>query len=213
MFERAPDEAHTLAAAHGQAASRQAGRLGLALDDLLAERARRLAPLIAPETLVMACWTRPAILPRDRLERDRKGLRARLKRWLPEAGEAQCPHLALDSLWPRHEALLDSLDAVLAETGIAAGRLDECGTLRTIRRMTNGADSTAPDWRPVAVPGDAPARLTEPPEAGAFPPPAGAPAVDPRAGTGGCRHTSWEGAFTGRWTWCSAPAMRGPSRS
>ena len=170
-FERAPDEAAALAEVHADAARRQAGRLGLALDDLLAERARRLGPLIAPETLVMACWTRPAVLSRDRLERERKGLRARLKHWLPGAGEAQCPHLALDGLWPRHEALLDSLDAVLAETGIAAGRLDECGTLRTIRRMTNGADSTAPNWRPVAVANDAPARLTEPPEAGAFPPP------------------------------------------
>ena len=40
-----------------------------------------------------------------------------------------------------------------------------------MRRMVNGAASTAPDWRPVTAANDAPARLTEPPEAGAFPPP------------------------------------------
>ena len=170
-FERAPDEAHTLAAEHEQAVRRQAGRLGLDLDDLLAERTRRLTPLIAAEILVLACWTRPSVLPRDRLERDRKGLRRKLRDWLPAAGEAQCPHLALEGLWARHEALLDALSAVLAETGIAGRRLSEDEALRLMRRMVNGAASTAPDWRPVTVANDAPARLTEPPEAGAFPPP------------------------------------------
>ena len=170
-FERAPDEAEGLAGAHAEAARRQAGRLGLDLDDLLAERARRLTPLIAAEILVMACWTRPSVLPRDRLERDRRGLRRKLRDWLPAAGEAQCPHLALEGLWARHEALLDALSAVLAETGIAGRRLTGDEALRLMRRMVNGAASTAPDWRPVTVANDAPARLTEPPEAGAFPPP------------------------------------------
>ena len=170
-FERAPDESGGLAGAHAEAARRQAGRLGLDLDDLLAERARRLTPLIAAETLVMACWTRPSVLPRDRLDRDRKGLRRKLRDWLPAAGEAQCPHLALEGLWARHEALLDALAAVLAETGIAGRRLTEDEALRLMRRMVNGAASTAPDWRPVTVANDTSARLTEPPETGAFPPP------------------------------------------
>ena len=171
VFERAPDEAHALAAAHGQAVSRQAGRLGLELDDLLAERARRLGPLIAAETLVLACWTRPAALPRDRLERERKALRKRLRGWLAGAGAAQCPYLALEGLWPRHEALLDAVSAALAETGIVGGRLSDEEALRTVRRMVNGTASTAADWRPVTVANDAPPRLTEPAEAGAFPPP------------------------------------------
>ena len=171
VFERAPDEAGGLAGALAGAARRQAVRLGLDLEDLLNERSDRLAPLIAPETLVMACWTRPSVLPRERLAHGRKGLRKRLRHWLPEAGEAQCPHLALDGLWPRHEALLDSIDAVLAETGIASRRLDEREALRTVRRLTNGSASTAENWQPVTAANDAPARLTEPPEAGAFPPP------------------------------------------
>ena len=171
VFERAPDEAKGLAEAHAGAARRQARRIGLDLDDLLAERARRLTPLIAAETLVLACWTRPSVLPRDRLERDRKGLRRKLRDWLPAAGEAQCPHLALEGLWARHEALLDALSAVLAETGIEGRGLAEEAALRLMRRMVNGAASTAPDWRPVTVANDAPVRLTEPPEAGAFPPP------------------------------------------
>ena len=171
VLERAQDEAAGLAQCHAEACRSQAARLGLDLDDLLAERARRLAPLMAAETLVVACWTRPSVLPRERLERERKALRKRLRDWLPAAGAAQCPHLALDGLWPRHEALLDTLEAVLAEAGIVAGRLGEDGALRTVRRMTNGAASTAPGWRPATAENDVPARLTEPPEAGAFPPP------------------------------------------
>ena len=170
-FERAPDEAREMADAHAEACRRQGARLGLDLDDLLAERARRLAPLMAAETLVLACWTRPSVLPKDRLARESRALRRRLRDWLPEAGEAQCPHLALEGLRPRHEALLDTVEAVLAEAGIDAAKLGEDDALRAIRRMTNGAASTAPDWRPVTVANDAPARLTEPPEAGAFPPP------------------------------------------
>ena len=171
VFERAPDDAAGLAEAHADAARRQARRLGLDLDDLLAERARRLGPLIAAETLVMACWTRPAVLPGDRLARERKALRKRLRVWLAEAGAAQCPHLALEGLWPRHEALLDAVSAALAETGLVAERLSEDESLRTVRRMANGCESTVPDWRPVTAANDAPPRLTEPPEAGAFPPP------------------------------------------
>ena len=171
VFERAPDEAGPLAEAHAGAARRQGERLGLELDDLLAERARRLGPLMAAETLVLACWTRPSVLPRDNLERDRRRLRKRLRDWLPGTGAAQCPHVALEGLWARHEALLDTVCAVLAETGIVGVRLTQDDALRLVRRMVNGTDSTAPGWRPVTVANDAPARLTEPPEAGAFPPP------------------------------------------
>ena len=189
VFERAPDEAEGLADAHAEAARRQAGRLGLDLDDLLAERARRLTPLIAAETLVITCWTRPSVLPREGLERSRKALRRKLRDWLPAAGEAQCPHLALEGLWARHEALLDAVCGVLAETGIEGRRLPEEAALRLMRRMVNGAASTAQDWRPVTVANDAPARLTEPPEAGAFPPPL-APQLlvrDPQRSGGGVR--------------------------
>ena len=189
VFERAPDLAGDLAGTHAEAARRQARRLRLDVDDLLTERARRLGSLIAAETLVIACWTRSSVLPRDRLERDRRGLRRKLKDWLPQAGEAQCPHLALEGLWARHEALLDALAAVLAETGIVGRRLTEEAALRLMRRMVNGAASTAPDWRPVTAANDAPARLTEPPEAGAFPPPL-APQLlvrEPERSNGGIR--------------------------
>ena len=77
----------------------------------------------------------------------------------------------LDGLESRHRALLDTLGALFDEAGIVAERLDDEAALRTMRMLLNGSDTTAADWRPVTAVNDAPARATEPPETGAFPPP------------------------------------------
>ena len=171
MLERAPDEAGAQVERVCARTGRQAVRLGLGLRDVLDERSRRLAPLLAAETTVLACWTRPACLTAAEARRGRKRLRARLKDWLPEPGESQCPLAVLDGLEARHRALTDSLAALFGETGIVAERLGDEEALRTVRVLVNGSDTTAPDWRPVTVCNDALPRVTEPPEAGAFPPP------------------------------------------
>ena len=171
VFERAPDQAQRLVAAAGGRTRRQCERLGLALGDVIAERGRRLAPLMAAETFVIAAWTRPSVLAPDQLKRDRKRLRQRLRQWLPDCSASQCPYLAPDGLAPRHEAFLDTLSALFAEAGIMAEPLGGDAAPATLRRILNGADTAAPGWRPVTVANDAPARLTAPPEDGAFPPP------------------------------------------
>ena len=189
VFERAPDEAARLVAAAGGQTLRQCERIGLALGDVIAERGRRLAPLMAAESFVIAAWTRPAVLPPDQLKRDSKQLRRRLRQWLPDADSSQCPYLAPDGLPPRHEAFLDTLAALFAEAGIMAEVLGDASACATLRRLLNGSDSTAPDWRPVTVANDAPARLTAPPEDGAFPPPLGPQLLirDPERTGGGIR--------------------------
>ena len=171
VLERAPDEAGAQVERVRVRTGNQAVRLGLDLGDVLDERSRWLSTLLAAETMVLACWTRPACLTAAEARRGRKGLRARLKDWLPEPGESQCPLAVLDGLEARHRALTDALAALFGETGMVAERLDDEEALRAMRVLVNGSDTTAPDWRPVTVVNDAPARVTEPPEAGAFPPP------------------------------------------
>ena len=189
VFERAPDEAARLVAAAGGQTLRQCERLGLALGDVIAERGRRLAPLMAAESFVVAAWTRPSVLAPDQVKRDRKRLGRRLRQWLPDADSSQCPYLAPDGLPPRHEAFLDTLAALFAEAGIMAALLGSDAACATLRRSLNGSDSSAPDWRPVTVANDAPARLTAPPEDGAFPPPLGPQLLirDPERTGGGIR--------------------------
>ena len=138
MLERAPDEAGAQVERVCARTGRQAVRLGLGLRDVLDERSRRLAPLLAAETMVLACWTRPACLTAAEARRGRKRLRARLKDWLPEPGESQCPLAVLDGLEARHRALTDSLAALFGETGIVAERLGDEEALRTVRVLVNG---------------------------------------------------------------------------
>ena len=183
VFERAPDEAARLVAAAGEQTLRQCERLGLSLGDVIAERGCRLAPLMAAESFVVAAWTRPSVLAPDQLKRDRKRLRRRLRQWLPDADSSQCPYLAPDGLPPRHEAFLDTLGALFAEAGIMAEVLGSDAACATLRRLLNGSDSTAPDWRAVTVANDAPPRLTAPPEDGAFPAAARSTIADPRSRT------------------------------
>jgi len=171
VFERAPDEAGMLVEAATDRQRRQGVRLGLDLDDLLGERARRLTPLLAAETCAVAVWTRPSALTAQQAKRDRKRLRERLKGWLPDAGDSQCPFAVQDGLPPRHAALLDTLDALFDEAGLATERLEDAAALGLMRPLLNGPDSTASDWRPAGSRNDAPPRATEPPEHGAFPPP------------------------------------------
>ena len=172
VFERAPDEARSLIDAALERGRSAAERLGLSgLGDVMAERAQRLAPLVAAERLVVACWSRPSALSAEQAKRERKRVTERLRDWLALPLESQCPFAAEGALAPRHEAFVGAAAALFEETGLVADVLDEDAAARAVRVWVNGAGTTAPDWRPVTVRNDAPARVTEPPEAGAFPPP------------------------------------------
>ena len=187
VLERAPDEADLLVESVNDRQRLQGERLGLELEDLLAERSRHLAGLLAAETLIAAAWTRPSALTAQQERRDRRRLRARLAGWPADIRDSQCPLAVHDALVPRHEAFLAVIDGVLTESGLVAARLDAGSALGHMRRLVNGPRSTAPDWRPATAADDTPARITDPPEDGACPPPL-APqilAVDPARQPGG----------------------------
>ena len=171
VFERAPDAGPAFAEAAAERARRGCARLGLELGDLIAERAARLGPLTAPELWVAACWTRPAAIDREQAHRDARRLKRRLKGWLPREPESQCPAAADGAIGPRHAAFAAAVLAVLAEAGLAADAPDADASCRLIRILLNGADTTGPDWTPSTAANEGPARATEPPEDGAFPPP------------------------------------------
>ena len=222
MLERAPDEAGKQVERICARAGTQASRLGLSLSDVLDERSRYLGTLLAAETVIFACWTRPACLTAAEARRGRKRLRQRLKAWLPEAGEAQCPDAVLDGLEPRHRALMDALGALFDEAGIVAERLDDEAALRTVRVLINGADSTAPDWRPVTPlneRGDTLVQGSTRTRAGTghraagdrrLPASAGAAASGPRSAAQHRTASASAAASTAQWTWCWGPGARSP---
>ena len=171
VFERASDQGSAVVEAVSARQVKICEGLGLELGDLVGERERRLGPLLAEEALIVAAWTRPAALTRQQGRRDRAEVRKRLKGWLPGDGDSQCPLAIYESLGPRHSAMMDTLGAVFRESGVAAERLDGAGAARVLRVFVNGAESTAPDWRPAGVENEARPRGTEPAENGFFPPP------------------------------------------
>ena len=170
VFDRAPDEA-ALALERVCARQRERGeRVGLAMDDVLAERERRLAPLLAAESLVVACWTRRSAITDFEAKRDVSRSRLRREAWFPKLAESQCPAMEFDSLEARHEALLDALVGLCTDAGVVTTRLNAERAVAVMRRAVNGPATTGGDWRPVTVSNDAPARVEEPAELGAYPP-------------------------------------------
>ena len=170
VFERSVDDGAAAVARLAARQRRSAEGIGLALGDVFEERERRIGEVAASETVAVAVWSRVSALTGDQAKRDGKAVRARTKKWLPALDESQCPAAAFETLVPRHEAWVEAVESVFAETGVVARRLDDHGALRLMRILASGAESTGDDWRPVLGENDAPARLTDPPELGAFPP-------------------------------------------
>ena len=164
-FERAPDRLVLLRVC--EELQRKGERLGLDLSDVMEERARQKPPAL--EVVLVACWTRPSAATSLEVKRDKRERGNRLKDWLPKMSESQCAEGGLDSLSPRHEALMEALDGLFGECGLVARRLSSEESLAALRRCVDGV--TELSWRPRTGVDEPVARATEPVELGAFPPP------------------------------------------
>ena len=126
----------------------QTVRLGLDLDDVLWERQRHLARYLVEETALILIHTRPEILSKNEAAAGAARGSGRLKS-IPPAASAQLPGMALDGVFARHAALVESLAADLVESRRFARVLSACEALQEIRAFLY--PQTAPwkgDWRP-----------------------------------------------------------------
>ena len=170
VFERAPEEGRRLLEEAAGRQRRSSARLGLDLEGPIAERVERLAPRAAGERLTIACWSGTAVLPRDQQKREEKAVDARKEDWAPGEDESQCPFAADGALGARHLAFVESVQAVLEETGLAARVLGAQDAVRALRWWLMGPESVC-DWVPATSANEAPPRQMEPAVLGAFPPP------------------------------------------
>ena len=150
-----------------EALGRRSERLGLGLGDVFAERARRPPP--AEETFLLACWTRRSAATKLEAKSDRRKRKARIGDWLPETADSQCREAVLESLAPRHEALVEALRGALEDSGAVARELSETEAVAAIRR---GVDASTPaSWRPRTADDPQRAGIAGPEALDGYPPP------------------------------------------
>ena len=164
-FERVEDRAVLEEAC--ESLRRKGERLGLELSDVMAERSRRPPPAL--ESLLVACWTRPSAASPVEKKRDSRERKKRLKAWLPDTAESQCAQAGLESLAPRHDAVLEAVDSMFGECGLIAARLSSEEAVAAVRRGVDGV--TPVGWRAYMAGDGAHPRAAEPAEWGVFPPP------------------------------------------
>ncbi len=128
-----------------------AAGLGLDLEHVLDDWARALASYCAAESLYIAVWTRPEILPSAERERALKEARAEPGPIL-DWRTAQSQRAVTGRLRDAHKAVLRELVDKLRALDFQV-REPGCHEAARVVRACNMPNWTAPDWRP-CLPGD-----------------------------------------------------------
>jgi intracellular multiplication protein IcmB len=126
-----------------------ARNIGLDIDDIFEERVRHLSHYLAWEEIYFVLWSRPALLTKTDIAREKR--RARNRKWVV-ADDAQYPFAAVEALRTRHSSFLSSMTVALQEMGIQAVELNVHESMRIIRTnlYQSGSDSA---WK-ACLPGD-----------------------------------------------------------
>jgi intracellular multiplication protein IcmB len=130
--------------------NREAARnIDLEIDDIFDERAKNLAKYLSHEEIYFALWTRPVILTKSDMAREKE--HARKRKWVT-APDAQYPFAAIEALRTRHKSLIAAIIPALKEMGIQAEEMEVHDAMRAIRinLYQSSADS---DWQ-ACLPGD-----------------------------------------------------------
>ncbi|BAM06343.1 IcmB [Leptospirillum ferrooxidans] len=167
-FSRDPLESRRAVRESLDSAIRTSGRLGLDLSDLFDEKTKVLSDWCAQESVLIAVWTTPDVLPPDSRKEaikdrqfERDGERKSSKWRSGSAG--QDIYAGLARLREKHRAVVSNFEMGLSQTGFLVRALDCHTALRQIRHMVD-PDVTPEEWRP-RLPGDKiPVRYPDPGE-------------------------------------------------
>ena len=168
-FSRDPLESRRTVEESLESAIRTSGRLGLDLSDLFEEKAKVLSGWCAQESVTVAVWTTPDVLPSDSRKeaiRDRQLKRdaeRKISKWRATSA-GQDVHAGIAQLREKHRAVVGNFETGLSQAGFLVRVLDSHTALRSIRHMVD-PDVTPEEWRP-RLPGDKiPIRYPDPGEA------------------------------------------------
>ena len=168
-FSRDPLESRRTVEESMGAASRTSGRLGLDLSDLFEEKIKILSGWCAQESVLVAIWTTPDVLPSDsrkeaiKERQVKRDAERKASKWRPTPN-GQDVYAGMSRLREKHRAVVSNFEAGLSQSGFLVRSLDCHTALRQIRHMVD-PDVTPEEWRP-RLPGDKiPVRYPDPGEA------------------------------------------------
>ena len=168
-FSRDPLESRRSVGESLEAAVRTSGRIGLDLSDLFEEKTKVLSGWCAQESVTVALWTTPDVLPPDsrkeavRERQHERDAERKISKW-QSAASGQDIHAGIARLREKHRAVVSNFETGLSQAGFFVRPLDCHAALRQIRHMVD-PDVTPGEWRP-RLPGDRiPVRYPDPGEA------------------------------------------------
>ncbi len=168
-FSRDPLESRRTVEESLGAASRTSGRLGVDLSDLFEEKIKILSGWCAQESVLVAIWTTPDVLPPDsrkeaiKERQVKRDAERKASKWRPTPN-GQDVYAGMSRLREKHRAVVSNFEAGLSQSGFLVRSLDCHTALRQIRHMVD-PDVTPEEWRP-RLPGDKiPVRYPDPGEA------------------------------------------------
>ena len=158
-YVRDPDGAPLTVARALQPAERAASAIRLELDDLFAERKRRLPAYLAAESFYVALWTRPVSLTKSQANQAKQEAGEFLK-GQPKNSRGMKLTFTPENIRSRHLGFSTSMQQDLSALGIRCELVDAHEALRAIR-ISVYPDTIENKWKP-SLPGDpTPARPME----------------------------------------------------
>jgi len=147
-FVRDPDQARMTLENLVDRTERQAGRLGLDVTDVLAERRNQLPKWLVGENCLLSIYTRPGVLSREEAKEDVRTLADKL-RDQPGQATAQPLTKVFDAVYARHTSLTEALMRDLSDNGQSVELLPVDEALREIRASLYPATAAFKgDWTP-----------------------------------------------------------------
>lgn len=127
-------------------------RLGMDMEDMLAERVTNLARWTNYEACYLVLWTRPMGLSKSDLKYEQSKKAEALKNVRVPLDRGQNPLAAITVLYDRHRSFVDGLLGDCSKIGVATELLKSHVACREIRNSID-PEFTADDWMP-SLPGD-----------------------------------------------------------
>lgn len=158
-FERDPDRAHDELMRLAEPQLKAARRIGLDSEDIILDRVRRNAPLVAWEQNLMFVYTHVSVMNPDESKREiKERAQEAIKHKLPRLDLGQSPASVLMAMKYRHDTMIERIRADFESCG-ADGRpgimlraISAHEAVKRIRIMVN-RERTSQTFRPV-LPGD-----------------------------------------------------------